>query len=163
MESFKNCTFLGKKQFCFLKDEETEIHPRSRLLWSRGGGPGSLGWESWGPRLSIRSLVNVALEVSARWRGHWGQCWAVVPMLLACPAAECRRPPPWDPGGQGLDCPSSTPAHFFDSFKSLINDVTGHEMWPTTLKIKRIQLIASETQNEQIHLMLVSVKNILSL
>ena len=30
--------------------------------------------------------------------------------------------------------------------------MTGPKKWPTTLKMKRIQLIASETQNEQIHL-----------
>ena len=96
MESFKNRTFLGKKQFRFLKGQ---MRKRKSTLapgcCGHVGGPGSLGQESWGPRLHIRSLVNAALEVLARWRGRWGQCQAAVLMLLPCPAAACRRPLPW--------------------------------------------------------------------
>ena len=50
------------------------------------------------------------------------------------------------------------PARLFEFQKCLLLNKTCHrtQRWPTTLK--RVQLLASETENEQIHLTLVSVK-----
>ena len=46
-----------------------------------------------GPRLSIRPLVNVALEVSAGWGGPCYQGRAVTRTLPPCPVAVSPRTP----------------------------------------------------------------------